>query len=172
MTVPPEVLALLASWRGVPAFVRDARLDVVASNPLARAVSAAFSPGVNLVRFTFLNQWTEDATREWSEVSAQVVAILRGAIDARPGDDALRDLVGELSVGSEQFSSLWAAPGGRVSTVGTITIEHPIVGALPLTYQALAIPATPDLSLVIWTAATAEAQAALDLLIEVTERDG
>ena len=171
MTVPPEVLELLASWRGVPALVRDAHLDVVASNPLARAVSAAFTPGVNLVKFTFLNQWTEDATTEWSEVSGQIVAILRAEIDARREDGAFRDLVGELAVSSEQFASLWAAEDDRVRAIGTITIEHPVVGPLQLTYQTLAIPSAPELSLVIWTAAPGEAQAALDRLIEWTEHE-
>ena len=65
MTVPPEVLELLASWRGVPALVRDEHLTVVASNPLARAVSAAFNEGVNIAKYTFLNEWSEEATTDW-----------------------------------------------------------------------------------------------------------
>lgn len=171
MTVPPEVLELLAAWRGVPALVRDENLSVVASNPLARAVSAAFAPGVNIARYTFLNQWSEDATTDWSDVSAQVAAILRGEVDARPVDDAIRDLVGELALSSERFSSLWADGDAPARAIGTVTFEHPVVGPLPLTYQTLGVPSAPELSLVIWTAASGAPQAALDRLIELTERE-
>lgn len=171
MTVPPEVLELLASWRGVPALVRDEHLMVLASNPLARAVSAVFNPGVNIARYTFLNEWSEEATDDWSNVSAQVVAILLSEVEARPGDEAFRGLVGELAVSSEQFATLWAERGARTRAIGTVTFEHPAVGPLRLTYQTLGIPTAPALSLVIWTAAAGEPQAALDRLIELTERE-
>ena len=165
------MLELLASWRGVPALVRDEHLTVLASNPLARAVSAGFGPGVNIARYTFLNEWSEEATDDWSDVSAQVAAILRSEVETWPVDDAIRDLVGELAVSSERFSALWAARDARARAIGTITFEHPVVGKLQLTYQTLAIPNRPELSLVIWTAAAGEPQAALDRLIELTERE-
>ena len=171
MTVPQEVLQLLASWRGVPALVRDEHLTVIASNPLARAVSAGFSPGVNIARYTFLNQWSEEATTDWTDVSAQVAAILRAEVGAWPVEDAIRDLVGELAISSERFSFLWAQRDARARAIGTITFEHPAVGPLQLTYQTLAIPSAPELSLVIWTAAPGEPQAALDRLIDLTERE-
>lgn len=171
MTVPPEVLELLAAWRGVPAFVRDEHLDVVASNQLARAVSAAFSEGVNIARYTFLNEWTEESTGDWTDVSAQVVAILRAEVDRVPGDDGFRRLVGELAVSSEQFSSLWARPDAHARAIGIVRFEHPVVGPLPLTYQTLGVPGSPELSLVIWTAAPGAPQTALDRLIELTERE-
>lgn len=171
MTVPPEVLQLIASWRGVPALVRDEHLTVVASNPLACAVSAAFNPGVNIARYTFLNQWSEEATTDWTDVSAQIAAILWSEVESRPPDDATRDLVGELALSSERFSSLWAAGDARARAIGTVTFEHPAVGRLQLTYQTLAIPGAPELSLVIWTAAPGGPQAALDRLIELTERE-
>lgn len=167
--VPPELTALLEAWRGVPAFVRDGHLDVVASNALARAVSSGFTPGVNLVRFTFLNEWTVDAISEWDDTSAQVVAILKGELGARQDDPAFRTLVGELAVRSEQFSSVWADVEATIRAIGTITLDHPLVGPLQLTYQTLGVPDAPDLALVIWTAAPGSAQDALDRLIAIVE---
>lgn len=167
--VPAELLELLGSWTGVPAFVRDEHLDVVASNSLARAVSAGFTPGVNLVRFTFLNRWTEDAMADWADVSGQVVAILKTELAIRSTDDSYRELVGELAVRSQKFSNAWADEGATVRAIGTITIEHPLVGALQLTYQTLDVPNAPTLSLVIWTAAPGSPQDALDRLIAIVE---
>jgi transcriptional regulator with XRE-family HTH domain len=63
-TVRPSVLRILESMTGTPAFVRNGRLDVLAINPLGRALySPVFDDPArpaNLARFCFLDPQSRD----------------------------------------------------------------------------------------------------------------
>src|ERR1700756_4658978 len=48
--VPPSILQLIAGWHETPAFVQGRRLDVLAANRLATALSPHLTPGVNQLR--------------------------------------------------------------------------------------------------------------------------
>jgi transcriptional regulator with XRE-family HTH domain len=52
---PPSIRQLIAGWHATPAYVQGRRLDVLAANPLATALSPLFTPGVNLLRAAFLD---------------------------------------------------------------------------------------------------------------------
>ena len=124
----PDIRRLMASWTGVPAFVRNERLDVVASNPLAAALSESFAPGVNLARFAFLDPSPRSSADDWSEMAAQVVAVLRASANEHRGDADLRRLVGELASKDSGFADTWAldhrdrrrAPRSRSSTTPAV----------------------------------------------------
>ena len=112
----PDILRLMSSWSGVPAFVRNERLDVVAANPLATALSASFAPGVNLARFAFLDLAPRTSAENWSEMAGQVVAVLRASANEHRNDADLRRLVGELGVEGQPFRRhLVARPQGRAA---------------------------------------------------------
>ena len=64
----------------------------------------------------------------------------------------LQDLVGELSLRSDTFRTLWAAHDVRTHGAGTKRFHHPIVGELILAYEELAITAEPGNVLLIYTA--------------------
>ena len=85
--VRPSVLRLLASMASTPAFVRNGRLDVLASNPLGRALySPAFANPVrpvNLARFAFLDPVAPAFYPDWNEVANTTVA--GGRSPAGPG---------------------------------------------------------------------------------------
>jgi transcriptional regulator with XRE-family HTH domain len=53
--VPSSIQQLIAGWHGAPAFVQGRRLDVLAANPLATALSPHLTPGVNQLRAAFLD---------------------------------------------------------------------------------------------------------------------
>jgi hypothetical protein len=69
-----------------------------------------------------------------------------------PHDRGLQDLVGELSTRSQEFRSRWAAHNVRRHQTGRKRLHHPVVGDLELTYEVLALPADPGLSLVVYGA--------------------
>ena len=80
------------------------------------------------------------------------MASLRTAAGRNPHDRGLQDLVGELSTRSQEFRSRWAAHHVRLHQTGRKRLHHPVVGDLELTYEVLALPADPGLSLVVYGA--------------------
>jgi len=155
--VRPAVRRLLDS-AGVPAFVLGRRMDVLAANALAEALHARG----NMLRQVFLDDGARVFFPEWEAVAAETVAYLR--LTADPDDPQLIELVGELSLRSEDFRSLWARHDVKAKSFGVKRFEHPQVGPLELEYESLALP-DPDQVLVTYTAAPGSPSAtALSLL--------
>jgi transcriptional regulator with XRE-family HTH domain len=147
--------ALSAITDGV-AFVRDQRQDLLAVNDLGRAF---YSPVIgdggrtpNLARFQFLDPAARDFYPDWETFAQMCVAIMRAEAGRDPHDKGLQDLVGELSLRSDTFRTLWAAHNVRTHGAGTKRFHHPIVGDLILAYEELAITAEPGNVLLIYTA--------------------
>ncbi|PRY14653.1 hypothetical protein [Kineococcus rhizosphaerae] len=137
MSDPLEDLA--RALHEVPAVVHDAYLDVLASNDLARRLTAAFEPGTNIARFTFLNPVVPRSTTTWDQVARTIAGALRAASPARLDDPAFRALVGELAAHSDDFNRAWAAAESQPPTAG-FQMDHPVVGPLHLTWVELVVP--------------------------------
>ncbi len=152
-TVRPELRRLLEMMRDVPAFVLGRRMDVLALNPLGAAVTG-FSPDAspNTARHTFLDPTARDFYPEWDRVAEETVAYLRLDAGRHPDDPALAALVGELSMRSQEFRTLWARQDVREKTSGRKLIRHPLVGDLDLRYETLAVHSDEDQLLVTYTA--------------------
>lgn len=137
--VPTGIEQLIACWSHTPAYVLNRRLDVLASNPLARAVSPAFTPGVNLLRAMFLDPQFRKKP-DWDRIAEDTAAGLRALVGPDVEDPDLAELVDELSIKSERFRSLWARHDVRAGAVGTARFDHPEVGQLELSWEKLDIP--------------------------------
>lgn len=152
----PSVQRLLDAMVGVPAFVRDGRLDVLAINTMGRALySLAYERPerpVNLARFVFLDPRAHLLHPDWDASARTTVAILRTQAGRDPHDRGLSDLVGELSTRSDDFRRLWAAHDVRLHRFGAKHFRHPAVGDLDLTFDALELPGEPDLTLTAYSA--------------------
>ncbi|MCP2330763.1 Transcriptional regulator, contains XRE-family HTH domain [Actinoalloteichus cyanogriseus DSM 43889] len=139
-----------------PAFVRNGRLDLLASNQLARAfysdVHASPSQPPNLARFQFLDPAARRFYPDWDLFADISVAIIRTEAGRNPHDKELHDLVGELSTRSEEFRTRWAAHDVRQHGTGSKAFHHPVVGDLTLAYEGLEMAAEPGLTLTIYTA--------------------
>src|SRR4051812_35676878 len=105
---PGVRLILDGMW--VPAYVRNARMDVLALNSLGRALFADAlagrsdeNAGVNLARYLFLDDRSRDFYTDWATVARDSVAALRIEAGRNPHDRGLSDLIGELSTRSEEF---------------------------------------------------------------------
>jgi transcriptional regulator with XRE-family HTH domain len=151
---PEGIVQLLASWPATPALVHGRLMDVLAVNPLAHALSPIYTPGVNLVRATFLDPGVRELYGEgWLKIARSVVAHVRTQVGAQPEDVRLEQLVGELSVHSDEFRRLWARHDVRPrASGGTTRIEQPQVGQLELRYEKLAIAGGEGVTLVIYHA--------------------
>ncbi|RSD11814.1 helix-turn-helix transcriptional regulator [Amycolatopsis eburnea] len=141
--VPPRVQWLLDSMTLSSAFVRTGRTDVVAANPLARALYAPmFATGgrPNIARYIFLDPSARDFFVDWDAAGDATAAMLRAEAGREPGDRALRDLIGELSTLSPEFRGRWAAHDVLIRHDGVKRLRHPDVGFLELTFQSLDLP--------------------------------
>ncbi|MGA4841175.1 helix-turn-helix domain-containing protein [Streptomyces sp. G45] len=161
---------LLDSLGGVPAYVVGPRLDVLAANPLARAVFADFDavPAArrNVAWHVFLDVRARALYADWEEVARDTVGALRLDLGRYPCDDRLCTLLGELSVRSEDFRRLWAEQGVRDAAYGAWRLAHPVAGELTLHRETLHLAGSPGRSLVTFAAAPDSASAAaLPLLL-------
>ncbi|GAA3738978.1 transcriptional regulator with XRE-family HTH domain [Spinactinospora alkalitolerans] len=160
--VPPRVQWLLDSMTLSAAFVSNGRLDIVATNALARALFAPmFGSGTtdergrpNFARYYFLDPASHDFVDDWDSAADTTAALLRAEAGRYPNDKALRELVGELSTLSAEFRTRWAAHNVRIHHGGVKRFQHPDAGPLELTYQPLDLPmsAHEAHSLTIYTA--------------------
>jgi transcriptional regulator with XRE-family HTH domain len=148
--VRPPVQWLLDSMTGTAAYVRNARIDILATNTLGRALYAPVfeMPGrPNVARFVFLDPRSQDFFIEWSKVAGEAAALLRTLAGENPYDQGLTELVGELSTRSDLFRTLWAAHDVRQHRTGIKRFHHPLVGEMTLSYESMALAADPGLRL-------------------------
>ena len=161
-TVRPPVQWLLDSMTGTAAYVRNARIDILATNTLGRALYAPVfeMPGrPNVARFVFLDPRSQDFFIEWSKVASEAAALLRTLAGENPYDQGLTELVGELSTRSDLFRTLWAAHDVRQHRTGIKRFHHPLVGEMTLSYESMALAADPGLRLNAYVAEPASPSA-------------
>ncbi|MFE1769663.1 helix-turn-helix transcriptional regulator [Streptomyces sp. NPDC059008] len=152
--VRPGLRLLLDTLDRAPAFVLGRRMDVLAWNDLGDAVlgfSQLPPEERNMPRQVFLNPLTRELYPDWPAVAAETVAHLRLDAGRHPQDRRLATLVGELSLGSEDFRRLWADHQVKEKSYGSKRMVHPVVGELTLPYETLTVPGEPDQMLVVYT---------------------
>jgi hypothetical protein len=146
---------LLDSLVDQPAFVLGRRTDVLASNRLARALvkdwDAVPARERNYVRWMFLDPAARELHQDWAAVAADVVGTLRFDAGRHPDDPLLNQLVGELAVKSQHFAAWWTDHRVHQRTHGTKRLSHPLVGAITVHYEALALPGDADQTLFVYT---------------------
>ncbi|MFC7931699.1 helix-turn-helix domain-containing protein [Streptomyces cinereoruber] len=155
--VRPGLSHLLDSMDGVPAVVLGRRLDLLAWNRTARALLGDFTAWEpherNMARMVFLDPNARSLYLDWACKATEVVSVLRLYAGCYPDDPQLLALVGELSVRSEEFRSLWAAHTVADKGHGTKRMRHPLVGEMELSYETLKVSgADPNLVLVTYHA--------------------
>ncbi|WP_457031098.1 helix-turn-helix domain-containing protein [Kitasatospora sp. P5_F3] len=151
--VRPGLRNLVETIGGVPAYIRNARLDLLTGNTLARALFAPVfdSPArpANAARFTFLDPAAPAFYPDWDAVADQNVATLRAEVGRNPYDKALSDLIGELSTRGDTFRQRWARHDVRQHRAGAKRINHPLVGELTFTYETTQLTADDGLYLIL-----------------------
>jgi hypothetical protein len=172
-TIRPMVQRLVDAIT-VPAFVRNARQDMVCGNKLAYALYAPLFPDpghpdlsqpVNMVRHVFLDPTARDFYPDWDAVADTTANLLRTDAGRDPYDRSISDLVGELSTRSDGFRVRWAKHNVRLHFSGIKRYHHPVVGDLELNFESMPLPADPGLVLNVFTPEPASPSAdALTLL--------
>jgi transcriptional regulator with XRE-family HTH domain len=169
-TMPPSLQWVLDTITGGPAIVRNGRMDLLAANPLGRAMHSSLyertTAGVpNFARYTFLDDDSRGFYPAWDAAADICVAILRTEAGRGPHDRQLQDLVGELSTLSDEFRTRWSAHDVRLHGAGSKLFHHSVVGDLDLAYESVDMLSEPGLTLTIYAAEPASRTAeALRLL--------
>ncbi|MEU4154363.1 helix-turn-helix domain-containing protein [Streptomyces sp. NPDC026659] len=154
--VPDTLQALIDTMVTAPAIVQNGHLDIVAANPLGRALYGAVyahqPEPPNLARFIFLDDAADDTFPHWEKAADDAVALLRVEATRTPYAKAVTNLVGELATRSAAFRTRWAAHDVRAHRSGTKDFRHPAVGDLTLRFEALDVASAGGLSLIGYTA--------------------
>jgi transcriptional regulator with XRE-family HTH domain len=170
--VVPTGIRQLLDVLGLPAFVENRMFEVLAANRLATALSPAIRPGANRLRSLFLDEAERDLNPDWEHAIGGMVASFRSSIGAAADDPRIAQLVGELSLASEEFRALWARHDVKPLSGAPTRMQHPLVGPLELRREKLPIGGTDGQLLVIYHAEPAsESARSLALLgsLAVTE---
>lgn len=158
-TVRPAVQQVVDAISDAPAWVRNGRHDVLAMNPLARALYAPVFDTeprrpANTTRFVYLHpEAAQELFVDYDRVACDAAAMLRLEAGRNPHDQELIALVGELSTRSQVFRERWASQDVRYHRSGVKRLRHPAVGQLDLDFEAMELPSEPGLALNVYTAA-------------------
>jgi transcriptional regulator with XRE-family HTH domain len=154
--VTDGIQQILDAITDAPAWVRNARHDMLAANRLARALYAPVLADprrpANNARFVYLDPAAREFFADWERAADDIAAMLRSEAGSNPHDPQLIELIGELSTRSEEFRTRWAAHNVRFHRTGRKCIHHPVVGVLDLNFEAMEFPAHPGLTLLAYTA--------------------
>src|SRR5262245_40817898 len=101
-------LAEVIDQFSMPAIVANRYLDVVAANPIARALSPEFTPGQNFMCWRLLDPAACELYVDWEEATDSAVSGFREFSGLCPAEDPrIKTLIGELSAASPRFRELW-----------------------------------------------------------------
>ncbi|TFB76731.1 XRE family transcriptional regulator [Cryobacterium glaciale] len=154
-TVRPSVRTIMDSFPEQAAFVLGVGMDVLAMNDLAKLLLKDFTKGSGLVRsmarWTFLDPSARTLYLDWEIVACDVAAMLRHDARSHPNDRALNELIGELTVKSDEFRAWWSQHRVWECTFGVKRFMHPIVGRVDVDYETFPVPGEPDQQLFVYS---------------------
>ncbi|MFI5606753.1 helix-turn-helix transcriptional regulator [Amycolatopsis sp. NPDC051903] len=165
------IRTLIDSWPLTPAYVHGRYLDVLAANRLAVALSPFNAPGHNSLLAAFLEPEMRELYEDWEDMTARVVPYLRAIVGADAEDPRLVELLGELTLRSERFSTLWARQDVRRKSTGTTRFDHPQAGRLELHYEKLVLPGTEQTLITYHAEPGSESEERLQLLAMLSAPD-
>lgn len=155
--VPTGVQQVLDALAPFPAYVADARWNVVAWNRPACAVVVDFAAlparERNAVRLMFLHPRLRAVLPEWEVEARNAVAVLRGSTAAYVGEPWHRALVAELTAASPEFARWWPELDLTVAHSARKVLAPPDVGRLVIAPTTLHVAGEPDLRMLVYTPA-------------------
>ncbi|MCX4903720.1 helix-turn-helix transcriptional regulator [Streptomyces sp. NBC_00878] len=147
--VRPHLRQLIESWTRTPAFIIGHAQDLLATNALADALYRDFAQHDNVLRMLFLDPAAKTFYGNAERAKNRAVADLQQTAATTPEDPRILELVGELSVRSGEFRSLWAREYTRVPPYDVKQMYHSVVGDLELRHEALTIRSAPGQQLIL-----------------------
>jgi transcriptional regulator with XRE-family HTH domain len=156
--VPAAIRILLDTLTYTPAYVLDAKYDVLAWNQLATHFIGDLSDVPerwrNVIWWLFQlpadnPHWTDEKAAQFARSS---VADLRAAYARYPHDRGIADLVTELNGTSPRFAEMWANQEVEERRNMVKRFDHPTAGPVEFECQVLHVPDT-DQRVILYCAA-------------------
>ena len=140
----PTVLALAESMTTQAALIVGRHMDLLGANRIGYAL-LGLSPGErpNLAKQFFFEPAVRDLVVDWPAQARKVASYLRMATGDLPDDPSLASLIGELSIKSTEFASIWATHPVAECTFSVRSWDHPLVGRMTLNEESLRLPDDP-----------------------------
>ena len=146
-----HALAEVIDQFSMPAIVANRYQDVLAANPIARALSPEFTPGQSFLRWRVLDPAARKLYVDWDEATASAVGGLRDLAGPCPNDPRMRALITEMSAASARFRELWCR--GEVGyRTGIDHMRHTQIGELYLYRSRLNAPYPGGQHVLTWRA--------------------
>lgn len=155
--VPDGMLHLISFLEEVPAYVIDAKYDILAWNPMASVLMGDLdslpADNLNVIRWVFRSPDVAEhlSYEEKGRFARTSVADLRIAAGRYPDDPDIQALVAEMLACSPEFARLWEQHDVEIRREQRKTIVHPAVGTIHAICQVLPVPDRDDLRLVLYT---------------------
>lgn len=157
--VRPAVQQVIDAITDAPAWIRNGRHDILAMNPLARALYAAMLEDprrpANTTRFVYLQpERARELFVDYDQIARDAAAMLRLEAGRKPPrQEAHR--TGRRTVYTQRACSASGGPHRTCATtaVGEKRLRHPVVRLLDLDFEAMELPSEPGLQLNVYTAA-------------------
>lgn len=144
--MPRQAAVSMIMAMSTPALILDHCNDVLAWNPLGHKLigyGTCFEHPQqkhhrpNVLKMFFLEPGGQDLYVDADQVAKDMVAFLRYSSGNNPEDAKLTALVGELSVGSNQFAKLWAKHLVQDCGYGVKRFQHPLVGRIDVSFEVM-----------------------------------
>ena len=135
-----DTLRAVVAAIAAPAFVMNARFDVLASNAAFSDLFGAPSLGgmldLNLLRRVCTSNFAELAILDWEQTVERLIGLFRANYGHCPGSPAFHELIGELSQSSRFVADLWNEHRVFVTPLEELKVVHRRHGELTfaLTY--------------------------------------
>lgn len=169
--VRPGTKRLVESMGAVPVVVLGRRTEVLAWNRAGHRLVASHldfdapdtpSQRPNMTRMLFLDEATRVLYPNWRTEAGRAVASLRLLSGRFADDTGLAALVGELTLKSPEFATMWAEHPVENCMSGHKILNHPQLGSLELGFEVLTMPDDSGHRILTYTAEQgSEAAAAL-----------
>ncbi|MEU6018287.1 hypothetical protein ABZ826_30960 [Streptomyces sp. NPDC047515] len=169
---------MIDAFGDVPALIIGRCSDVMAWNHTAHALLAGHLPyqapaqprqRPNIARLVFLDPHTRELYADWRGKARDTVADLRMTAARYPDDPELTELIGELTLNSAEFASLWAAHPVHKCITPTRVFHHPLVGSMTLNNELMELSHDAGQRMAVFTADTdSPSAAALRLLADLS----
>lgn len=158
--VPDAIEALIAELVDRPAFIKDARWDIVAWNAACAHVFGDFAEVPpehrNSLWLTFADTRYRRSIVDWEGDARRMVGRFRADYSRSSKDPRLAELVADLERQSAEFRRLWRDHEVLGRDSGIRTIRVPRIGATRFHYTVLAVEGAHGLKLVLYSPMVSE----------------
>ncbi|MEN4891365.1 helix-turn-helix transcriptional regulator [Erwinia billingiae] len=138
----------------IPAYVRNARLDILAWNDAIADLFIDYGSlkphERNTLRLLFLYKPYRTLILDWEQMARGMISVFRASRAHAQEKTPFDDLINELSEHSPEFLEWWQDTEVLGMSEGSKRLLHPTSGHIEFTYVALTPEGRPDLSLVTY----------------------